>query len=301
MTPFADRLTAAVDALGAPACVGLDPEVSRLPAPLLDPSRRADRRACADAARAFCVGVVDAVTGVVPAVKPQVAYFEAMGAPGVAALEDVVAHARSRGLLVILDAKRGDIGSTARAYAAATLRDDGPIGADAVTLSPYLGDESLRPFLDETDGGKGLFLLVRTSNPGAGAWQAGGSPSFADRVAAWIRDANATRRGASGFGPVGAVIGATIGDEAAAWRAAMPSAWFLVPGYGAQGATAAACLPHRGPGRLGALVVSARGVLYAPSGVPEGDGWQEGVAARARAFAADVAGTLGPSGGVAAE
>lgn len=301
MTPFADRLTAAVHALGTPACVGLDPEISRLPAPLLDPSRRSDRRACAAAARAFCVGVVDAVAGVVPAVKPQVAYFEALGAPGVGALEDVVSHARSRGLLVVLDAKRGDIGSTARAYAAATLRDDGPLGADAVTLSPYLGDESLRPFLDETERGKGLFLLVRTSNPGAGAWQAGGSPSFAQRVAAWIEEVNGARLGSSGFGPVGAVIGATIGDEAAAWRAAMPTAWFLVPGYGAQGATAASCLPHRGGGPVGALVVSARGVLYAPSGAPEGEGWQEQVAARARAFADDVGGALGPAREPAAE
>lgn len=293
MIPFADRLADAVRRVGSPACVGLDPEVARLPLPLLSNPGRADRAALARAARDFCLGVLASVEGVVPAVKPQVAYFEALGAPGVAALEEVVADARARGILVILDAKRGDIGSTARAYVQATLRDDGPLGADAVTLSPYLGEESLAPFLAETNEGKGIFLLVRTSNPGAEAWQVGGERPIAERVAAWIRRANEDRQGASGFGPVGAVVGATLPDEAARWRAAMPRAWFLVPGYGAQGATADDCVAHRGEGPLGALVVSARGVLYAADGAREGEDWRGAVASRARAFADDVSRALG--------
>ena len=293
MVPFADRLAEAVRDVGSPACVGLDPEISRLPLPLLRDPERADRGAQARAARDFCLGVIDEVVGVVPAVKPQVAYFEALGWAGVAALEEVVAAARARGLIVILDAKRGDIGSTARAYVRATLRDDGPLGADAVTLSPYLGEESLAPFLAEADAGKGIFLLVRTSNPGADAWQVGGERPIAASVAAWIRRANEGRIGASGLGPVGAVVGATLPDEAARWRAAMPGAWFLVPGYGAQGATADDCVAHRGDGPLGAIVVSARGVLYAADGAPEGEDWRAAIAARARSFAADVARALG--------
>jgi orotidine-5'-phosphate decarboxylase len=293
LVPFADRLAEAVRDVGSPACVGLDPEISRLPLPLLRDPLRADRGAQARAARDFCLGVIDEVVGVVPAVKPQVAYFEALGWAGVAALEEVVAAARARGLVVILDAKRGDIGSTAGAYVRATLRDDGPMGADAVTLSPYLGEESLAPFLAEADAGKGIFLLVRTSNPGADAWQVGGDRPIAASVAAWIRRANKDRIGASGLGPVGAVVGATLPDEAARWRAAMPGAWFLVPGYGAQGATADDCVAHRGDGPLGALVVSARGVLYAADGAADGEDWRAAIAARARAFAADVARALG--------
>lgn len=291
MTPFADRLTEKVLALKSPACVGLDPHLDRLPAPLVAGAEErvgSDRRkALAEAARTFCLGVIEACVDVVPAVKPQVAFFEALGSPGVAALEEVVSAAREAGLLVVLDAKRGDIGSTARAYAHATLADDGPVGADSVTLSPYLGVESLAPFLDAAEEGKGLWVLVRTSNPGAGTWQNGGEAPIAGAVADWIRETNATRRGASGFGPVGAVIGATLPLEAARWRAAMPDAWFLVPGYGAQGASAEDCRRHAREDGLGALVVSARGVLYPKSG-NDGYDWKDAVNVRARAFADDL-------------
>ena len=293
MTPFADRLVDAVQACGSPACVGLDPHLDRLPHPLVAPTADLvgpDRRvALAEAAHTFCLGVLNALVGVVPAVKPQVAFFEALGAPGVRALEQVVAHARDRGLLVVLDAKRGDIGSTARAYVRATLADDGPLGADAVTLSPYLGAESLDPFVDAAvAGGKGLFLLVRTSNQGAGQWQLGGEDPIAERVARWIAATNARHPGRHGYGPVGAVVGATLPREAPHWRAALPASWFLVPGYGAQGASAEDCRAHAHEDGLGALVVSARGVLYPPTG-RAGTDWRDGVADRARAFARDLA------------
>ncbi len=274
---FGDRLADAVAARGAPACVGLDPHVDRLPtlAPGGDP---------VEAARAFCLGVVEAVAGVVPAVKPQVAFFEALGHRGVAALEEVVAAARDAGLLVVLDAKRGDIGSTAEAYARGALDDDGPIGADAVTLSPYLGPESLAPFVARCARGKGAFVLVRTSNPGAGAWQVDGVAPIAARVAAWVEATSAARAGTSGFGPVGAVVGATVPEEAAGWRAAMPHAWFLVPGFGAQGGTLDDVRALARPDGLGALVVSARDVLFARVGASE-TRWEEGVRERALRFA----------------
>ncbi|MFK7931503.1 MAG: orotidine-5'-phosphate decarboxylase [Myxococcota bacterium] len=282
MEPFADRLTDATLQVGAPACVGLDPHLDRLPLPLI-----ADDAHVAVAAEQFCMGVLDVVADVVPAVKPQVAFFEALGSPGVAALERVVAAARERGLLVVLDAKRGDIGSTARAYRTATVAADGPMCADSVTLSPYLGPESLDPFLSATDDGIGLFVLVRTSNPGAAGWQMAGAEPVAHAVANWIRAANADRLGSYGFGPVGAVIGATLPKEAPLWRERMPKAWFLVPGYGAQGASAADCRGHARSDGLGALVVSARGVLYPASGRAGAD-WKDGVRSRALAFAEDL-------------
>ncbi len=283
MVGFGDRLAEAVDRVGSIGCVGLDPHAASVPLPS-GPSR-AEKAA---AVREFCLGVIDAVRGVVPAVKPQVAFFEALGAPGVAALEDVCDAARNARLLVVLDAKRGDIGSTAEAYAHATLDGDGPVGADAVTLSPYLGAESLAPFLKRADAGKGLFVLLRTSNPGAGEWQAAGEPSFADRVAGWIQAANAERAGSSGFGPVGAVVGATLPAEARRWREALPNAWLLVPGFGAQGATAADVGGLLRRDGLGARVVSARGVLFPAQGT-DGADWRGAVAARARAFRADLA------------
>lgn len=283
MDGFGDRLAEAVDRVGSIGCVGLDPHPASLPVP--SGSSRAERAA---AAREFCLGVIDAVRGLVPAVKPQVAFFEALGAPGVAALEEVCDAARNARLLVVYDAKRGDIGSTAEAYAQATLDDDGPIRADSVTVSPYLGAESLTPFLKRAERGKGMFVLLRTSNAGAGEWQAGGEPSFADRVAAWIRESNGARVGSSGFGPVGAVVGATLVAESRRWREAIPKAWLLVPGYGAQGATAADLGGLLRRDGLGALVVSARGVLFPAEG-SDGERWREAVAARARQFRAELA------------
>ncbi len=264
---FVERLEAASRTCGASACVGIDPHLERLPEVL---------GGGAAAARAYGLGVVRACAGVVPAVKPQVAFFEAHGSAGVAALEDVVHAARAAGLLVVLDAKRGDIGTTAEAYAHATIDDDGPTGADAVTVSPYLGRESLDPFAARLPG-KGLFVLLRTSNPGAGAWQRG-TPGMADHVAEWLA-ANPS---------AGAVVGATLGDEGRAWRERLPNTWFLVPGYGAQGGDRAAVDVLRRADGLGALVVSARGVGFPASG-RDGADWESLIAERARSFVRDLA------------
>lgn len=285
---FGLRLADRVRAMRSSTCVGLDPHIDRLPPSLLegrDPSTLRDRQALAEAAAAFCKGVIEVTADLSPAVKPQAAFFEALGAPGVAALEEVVATARSAGMLVILDAKRGDIGSTAEAYARGALDPDGPLGADAVTLHPYLGPESLEPFLRRAPQGKGMFVLVRTSNPGAGAWQA----DIARQVADWIRDHN--RAVGEDLGPVGAVVGATVGDEAGTWRARMPNAWFLVPGYGAQGATAEDVRRHARADGLGSLVVSARAVSFPVRGT-DGPDWRSAVRERARAFVEDVRAVL---------
>ncbi|MCO4744317.1 MAG: orotidine-5'-phosphate decarboxylase [Proteobacteria bacterium] len=266
MQSFADRLSDAVRDRRTPLCVGIDPHLHLLPTSVRRRfeglSGRAYREAAAIAVGDWAVMVLEAVEGAVPAVKPQVAFFEALGAPGVVALERVVDVARQLDLIVVLDAKRGDIGSTAEAYAHGALDDDGPLASDSVTLAPYLGPESLAPFLKRCDAGKGVFLLVRTSNPGASVWQTEGAEPAAPKVAAWVEAQSAERLGDCGLGPVGAVVAATVPDEAKAWRAAMPSAWFLVPGYGAQGGGAADVAPLFRDDGLGALINSSRGVLF---------------------------------------
>ncbi len=269
--PFGQRLALAVRRIGSPVCVGLDPHPGRVPT-----------GEGAQAALDFCRGVIDVVHDVVPAVKPQVAFFERMGWQGVRALEQVVQHASDAGLMVILDAKRGDIGSTARAYAEATLHT-----ADAVTLSPYLGPESLTPFQEHA--GKGLFVLVRTSNPGASLWQT--ETGAAEAVAEWVQSQALATMGADALGDVGAVIGATVPEEAAHWRDAMPNAWLLVPGFGAQGGTATTADPLFRADGLGALVVSARGVLYGDATQDQTD-YRAGVRLRAQRLAATFAGKL---------
>lgn len=281
MTGFSDRLAAAVQQTGVGACIGLDPHLDRLPEPLVA------SHGPAEAAKQFCLGVIDVVAGHVPSVKPQVAFFEAMGAPGVAALQEVVTAARAAGLIVVLDAKRGDIGSTARAYARATIDPDGPMNADSVTLSPYLGVESLVPYVPHCAEDRGLFALVRTSNPGAGQWQNSGSPSFAEHVAQWLTEQNEAHLGACGLGPFGAVIGATLLDEAPKWRQWIHNGWLLVPGYGAQGATGKDLPPHFRDDGLGCLVVSARGVLFPKSGRAGAD-WKDGVARRLHVMCDDL-------------
>ncbi len=256
MSPsFTRRLAAGVRATGTPLCVGIDPWPDRLPGAVASDSL-ADR-----AARAgdFGRAVVRAVTGLVPAVKPQFAFFEQLGPAGMAALAAVCACARDAGLVVVGDAKRGDIGSTAAAYAAATLGPHAPFPCDALTVSPFLGPDTLEPFLAAADrANAGIFVLLRTSNPGSARWQA----PVAEDLAGWIHAAGATRVSTDGLSSVGAVVGATHPGALAAMRAALPHAWLLVPGFGAQGATARDLAPAARPDGLGALVVSARAATF---------------------------------------
>lgn len=271
---FGERLTEAVRQRGA-AIVGIDPQLERIGpyAQQQDPAEQVLR---------FSLDVIEAISDIVAVIKPQSAFFEQLGAKGVAVLAEVIGAARERGLIVLLDGKRGDIGSTASAYARAHL-DPPPygFGADAVTLSPYLGPESLAPYEQRLSDGKGIFVLVRTSNPGAASWQY--DTGIAARVAEWIN----ARCPGPGFGPVGAVIGATVPSrEVADWRRSMPKTWFLVPGFGAQGAGPEDVRPHFATNGLGALISSSREVLYPASGFDADP--RSAIRARAATFADTV-------------
>jgi orotidine-5'-phosphate decarboxylase len=237
VTSFGERVAAARAAHG-PLCVGIDPHVSLLEDWGLDAS--------AAGTREFGLRVVDAAAGRVGIVKPQVAFFERYGSAGYAALEDVLAAARAAGLVVIADAKRGDIGTTMDGYAAAWLQTGSPLEADAVTLSPYLGADSLRATLaTAVRNRKGAFVLAATSNPEAFALQsahvmdvaATDGQTVAERVARDIGWVNGSAAFSGGLGPVGLVVGATV-DRAALGLTdeALRGAPILAPGFGAQGA-----------------------------------------------------------------
>ena len=263
---FADRLAAAVERKGAPLCVGLDPDPALMPESL--------------GVVEFCRGIVDAVAGVAVAVKPQSAFFEALGSEGWAALGEVCEYARGAGLLVIADAKRGDVPSTSRAYAAAF----GPL-ADAVTVNPYLGHDSLEPFFARD--GLGVFVLVKTSNPGSVDLQdlplADGRPLW-QHVAGLVDRWGADLVGESGLSSVGAVVGATFPQEVAEARRLLPRSVLLLPGVGAQGARAEDLAEAFAVGPAGALVSASRSVIYAD----RGSGWQEAAAAEAERLAGEL-------------
>lgn len=281
---YADRLHAAVADKGNPALIGIDPHLALLPdefAGARDASLpRAER---ARLMGEFCIELVELCATKVPAIKPQSAFFEVFGADGVAQYERVVRHAREKGLLVIGDIKRGDIASTALAYAVGHLEDDGsePGGlADAVTVNAFLGEESIQPFLDVcARANKGIYVLVRTSNPGSADFQLCGEPTLSERIAdavdRWGRSDPALM-GACGMSSVGAVVGATHPEALAALRKRMPAAPLLLPGYGAQGAGAADVAPGFFADGQGAVVNSSRGVAFAykQAGRPSGE-WRD--------------------------
>jgi orotidine-5'-phosphate decarboxylase len=267
---FGDRLAAAVRRRGNAVVVGLDPRWEQLPPGFTADGGGDEPPVRARAFAEFCKGVIDAVAPLVPAVKPQAACFEQAGAPGMIALADVIRHAQRAGLLVIIDGKRNDIGSTAEAYAEGLLGpgESSPWGGDALTVSPYLGDDSVRPFVEVArERGAGLFVLVKTSNPGGVLFQdlvCDGKPLYR-HVAAWVEGLAAESAGASGYGIVGAVVGATYPAQLAELRAEMPHAWFLVPGYGSQGGTAADVAPAFNTDGLGAVINNSRGIIFAHS------------------------------------
>jgi len=266
---FTDRLIAAVQRCSSPVLVGLDPRLDRLPAGLgVDDAN--DPAAAAEAYRVFCCGVIDVVADMVPIVKPQAAFFEQLGPRGMTALHHVMQYAQEKGLLVILDGKRNDIGSTATAYARGYLGRSpaSPWGADCLTVSPYLGDDSLQPFVDVAEQrGAGLFVLVKTSNPGGRLFQdlqVEHRPVY-QYVAELVEQYAADTVGQRGYGAVGAVVGATYPEQLAELRGTMPHTWFLVPGFGAQGGGAkdvAAGFDSQG---LGAIINSSRGIIFAHS------------------------------------
>lgn len=273
---FSDRLIAAIKAKNSAVCVGLDPQLKKLPAFFLKQAASEygeTLEAAANAYLEFNKGIIDTVADLVPAVKPQFAFYEELGHHGLWALEETCKYAQSKGLLVVGDAKRNDIGSTAEAYAkllggVEVFGQEQKSALDALTVNAYLGLDGISPFLKTCDRyGKGIFVLVRTSNPSSGDLQsrvtADEKLSVAELMAHFVESWGSDLVGESGYSAVGAVVGATHPQEAARLRAIMPQSFFLVPGYGAQGGTAEDvkdCFDEQG---LGALVVSARGILYA--------------------------------------
>jgi orotidine-5'-phosphate decarboxylase len=290
--PFADRLAEAVERKRSQLVVGLDPVVDLLPVELRGEAA-GSRVAAAGAMERFCKGIVDAVAPYVVAVKPQVAFFEALGSDGWAAFEAVCRYAREVGLIVIGDAKRGDIPSTARAYAAAFLEasQGAPPLVDALTVNPYLGRDSLDPFFAACRReGAGLFILVRTSNVGATDLQdavlSDGRPLWrhvAGLVDTWGEDLV----GARGLSSIGAVIGATAPRIVGEARREMPRAIILLPGVGAQGAGLADVARAFTSGPSSALVNASRSVIYAYRDSPADD-WRAAAGAEAARLSASV-------------
>jgi orotidine-5'-phosphate decarboxylase len=300
---FADRLAAGVRGVGNPVLVGLDPRAASLPAGLLASEKHRDAGAVAHAFGSFCCGVIDAVAPLVSAVKPQAAFFEQYGPAGMASLYEVIQHARKNGLLVILDGKRNDIGTTAAAYAEAYLGGESAWGADALTVSPYLGDDSLTSFVERAvASASGIFVLVKTSNPGGGAFQDYQGPEgpLYRRVAEHVERAARKTTSECGYGAVGAVVGATYPEQLAELRQAMPHAWFLIPGFGAQGGSANDVAAGFDENGLGAIVNNSRGIIFAHEREPfrsrYGPGrWQEAVEAATREMIEQLA-SVTPAG-----
>ncbi len=286
-TSFADRLADSVRKTNSITCVGLDPRKAQLPQLLRDSVTEDSPAQWAAAYQTFCCEIIDVVKDLVPCVKPQAAFFEALGPDGMVALGKVIRYAEQSGLLVITDGKRNDIGSTATAYAEAYLGKTSPWGSDSLTVSPYLGQDSLEPFAEMCDQRHaGIFVLVKTSNPGGGLFQdrETDGQTLYQSVASLVCELNESRLGASGYGPVGAVVGATYPEQLAELRRAMPTSWILIPGFGAQGGAAEDVLIGLDDQGLGAIVNNSRNLIFAHAREEYRDRfsdsqWQEAVAA----------------------
>lgn len=293
---FADSLITALKSK-PPICVGIDPILTSFPDEL-KPTNTRDLDACVDALHAFCSGVLNAVAPIAPIVKFQIAYFERYLWEGVEAYYDLIAEARKLGLLVIGDVKRGDIGSTSEAYAAAHLSDldfddlDDVAVPDAITINPYLGMDAIDPFLQVCrDEGKGVFVLVRTSNPGSKDLQdikTESGKTFSELVADTLQPLATAKpmMGAHGYSNLGAVVGATQAHTMQSLRKRLPNSFFLLPGYGTQGATADMTRAAFDQNGLGALVSASRSVLYPKRTSVET--WQDAVTRAAETMAKDV-------------
>ncbi len=264
MSVFADRLIEGVRRMNTPLCVGLDPFPDRIP------DFFGDAREDTSVVMKFGAAVIDIASAHAAVLKPQLGLFEQFGEMGYAIARMLTEYAKAAGMVTILDAKRGDIGTTAEGYARATLGAKPGFDADCVTVNPYLGRDTLEPFITLAERtGKGVAVLVRTSNPGAGDvqdLQVGGAPVWR-RVAEMLTSESTRLLGSSGWSGLMAVAGATYPAEARVLREAVPNALFLVPGYGAQGASAVDAVAGFIAGKQGlegGVVNSSRGVVYPP-------------------------------------
>ena len=255
MDYFCERLLEAQRRKQSVAMLGIDPQLD---------TPGASGVAAGFTLTRFCCEIVEACAPSICAIKPQLAFFEARGIDGMKALAEVIALARRLDLITVADAKRGDIGSTSAAYAEAFL-GDGDFGCDAITVNPYLGSDAIAPFVARVRRGRGLFVLVKTSNPSSGEFQ----EPVADGIAIWERVAGRVEGwgsdfvGPSGLSPVGAVVGATYPQHAARARELMPHATLLVPGYGAQGASADDAVRAARADGSGVVVNASRSIMYA--------------------------------------
>jgi len=277
---FADALTERVRRT-SPVCIGLDPDLQKLPTGIeKDPA----------GVLTFCKGIVEAVKDTASCVKLQLAYFEVLGWEGMRTFWELCTYAKEQGLIIIADGKRGDIGPTCEAYAEAYLYEGSPI--DALTVNPYLGSDAVKPFLDRCKNGKGIFILVKTSNPSSGELQdlAVGDEVVHEHLAQLVES-----WGASYLGPntnlscVGAVVGAAYPEELKYLRTLMPHCPFLMPGYGAQRGTAEDVKHGFIPDGTGAIVSASRSIIFASSGTD----WKEAAREAAQKMAADIRSALG--------
>ncbi len=276
----ADSLTARIKKT-SPVCVGLDPVVSKLPEGI-------DKSVAG--VEEFCKGIIDSTHTIASSVKPQMAYFELLGWEGMRVFWNICEYAKKQGLLVIADGKRNDIGTTADAYADAYLSASSPI--DFLTVSPYLGSDGINPFIERCDkNGKGIFVLVKTSNPSSGELQdlPVGDEAVHENLAQLVESWGAQHIGPeTNLSCVGAVVGATYPEEMTYLRTLMPHIPFLIPGYGAQGGTAADAARGFLPDGTGAIVNASRSIIYASAKKD----WKEAAEKATIAMAADLQGAL---------
>jgi orotidine-5'-phosphate decarboxylase len=277
MKNFADRLIEKIREKKSVVCVGLDPRLNKIPSFIQEDALKKYKnklKAATHAIFEFNKGIIDAVYDLVPAVKPQIAFYELFGEEGIRVFRKTIEYAHKKGLIVIADVKRNDIGSTAEAYAEAYLGMTDVFGdsvsvfdADAVTITPYLGWDGIKPFVEKcAEYSKGVFILVKTSNPSSGDMQdlcMDDGNSIYEIMGMLVESWGAGDIGENGYNSIGAVVGATYSEQAKKLRKIMPNSIFLVPGYGAQGASAKDvkdCFDQNG---LGAIVNSSRGIIFA--------------------------------------
>ena len=271
-----DNLVKKIKEKGNPSVAGLDPKIEYVPEFLREKAYKEygkNLKGACEAIWEYNKGLIDALYDVVPAVKPQSAFYEMYGLCGEEVLHRTITYAKEKGLYIILDVKRNDIGSTAEAYSKAYLGkaevageefDSCPV--DCVTVNPYLGTDGIKPFVDDCKKyDKSIFALVKTSNPSSGELQdlELNGKHFYEIVAEKVNDWNSDTIGESGYGAVGAVVGATYPEQAEILRNIMPKSYFLVPGYGAQGGSAKDVKKSFNDDGLGAIVNSSRGIMCA--------------------------------------
>jgi orotidine-5'-phosphate decarboxylase len=273
---FADRLLDAIDKKRNPSIIGLDSDFSRIPDSLRQHFKGKSKdpfQSAGNCILQFNKKIIDSIHDIVPAVKMQSAFYEQYGPAGCTAFLETVRYAKSKGLIVIGDVKRGDIGNTSKAYSNAYLgkvrlfdSEEPAYDLDGVTVNPYLGLDGISPFIEDCRNlGKGIFVLVKTSNPSSKDLQdiVSGDMRIFEKVARHVDRWGINIVGDKKYSSVGAVVGATYPTEAETLRKIMPGAIFLVPGYGAQGGGAADIVPCFNPDGYGAIVHSARAVIFA--------------------------------------